>query len=228
MASEPDDYQSISDDCPGYMVLIPAGIICTRCEGEKRHKRNDCPKTASAAETYSNGATDGTTDNGDSGMESLSDTDSLSSESTVRSESPSETQVANTTPISRRGFAHGNRRPEPDHTSRSSRDRGQIRQCQTPNTTISQSETQNRRNVSSIRSRTSIADLSSINKTNSSIKQGSINSRILHHKASQQVFSYDRKRPSKPIAESRGKFDYSNTTCPSSFGFGRLPSESMG
>ena len=89
MASEPDDYQTISDNCPGYMVLVSEGIICTRCAGEKRHKPNDCPKYAIAADVATeddSGVDPDGMDDVDSGMESLSDTSSVSSESTGRSD----------------------------------------------------------------------------------------------------------------------------------------------
>lgn len=127
MASEPDDYQTISDNCPGYMVLVSEGIICTRCAGEKRHKANDCPKYATAADVATDsgsGVDPEGTDILDLGLESLSDTSSVSSDSTDRSDG-SEMQVTSAhrsgqggnhpqdAHLSRRGFA----RPDASYTS---------------------------------------------------------------------------------------------------------------
>ena len=87
MASEPDDYQTISDNCPGYMVLVSEGIICTRCAGEKRHKAGNCPKYATVDVATDGGSVaDPEGMDVDSGMDSLSDTSSVSSESSSRSD----------------------------------------------------------------------------------------------------------------------------------------------
>lgn len=278
MATEPDDYQTISDNCPGYMVLISEGIICTRCAGEKRHKPSDCPKPATAAdlatETCPDADSDGP-DNADSGMESLSDTDSVSSGSTARSES-SGSQVANapqsnqggshpqSTHLTRNGFARpdGNHiGTEPDRTSRSSSDgRAACKpplalpsgtdgifkvDHQTLGTATEHSEPQLSHSNDPTNGFNSLAsaetsfgtptptELPSINK-HSSTKQ---RSNRKHHRTSSlhssipHVIAYEaiggRLAP-KDHADTTGKFDYSNTTCPSSFGFGRLPSEAMG
>ena len=278
MANEPDDYQTISDNCPGYMVLISEGIICTRCAGEKRHKPNDCPKSATAADLATEtclGADSDGRDIADSGMESLSDTESVSSKSTARSES-SGSQVANA-PHSNQGGSHPQNthlarhdfaRPdgshigtEPDRTSRSSSNRraacehplvqpGRTHKMfkvdhQTYGTAIEQSKTKlNQSNdLTDVPNLPASAEtpfgtptpteLPSIN-NHSSVKQRSnknnhrINSR---HTSVPQAVTYKatggRLAPKSQV-DTKGKFDYSNTTCPSSFGFGRLPSEAMG
>lgn len=278
MANEPDDYQTISDNCPGYMVLISEGIICTRCAGDKRHKLNDCPKPATAAdlatETCLEADSDGP-DTADSGMESLSDTDSVSSESTARSES-SGSQVANA-PHSNQGGSHPQsthlarhdfaRRDgshigtEPDRTSRSSSNRRAACEAplvppsrthrmfevdhQTSSRATKHSKTQLNHSDDLTNSPNLLAsaqasfgtptptELPSIN-THSSIKQRS--NRKNHrthsrHGSVPQALGYEAtggRLASKSQADTTGKFDYSNTTCPSSFGFGRLPSEAMG
>lgn len=208
MASEPDDYQTISDNCPGYMVLISEGIICTRCAGEKRHRPNDCPKPTTAAdlatETFLEGDATGD-DNADPGMESLSDTSSIFSESTARSES-SEMQVTDahqsdqggshqqdTHPPSR-GFARpdgSHTDTEPDRTSPSPPNRrAEFRVPKVP-----------------------------LNEPSRAPK--------IFVKANRQTSNTATTHKSG-LANTTGKFDYDNTTCPSSFGFGRLPSEAMG
>ena len=282
MADEPDDYQTISDNCPGYMVLISEGIICTRCAGEKRHKPNDCPKPATAVDLATEPCPEADPDGpdiADSGMESLSDTDSVSSESTARSET-SGSQVADA-PQSNQGGSHpqsnhltrpGFARPngshsgtEPHRTSRSSSNRqaaceypldepsGNHRTfkvnhqisdttAEKPATQISQrNELPNVPNSLASAATSSLppsgtpasTELSSIN-SHSSIKQR--NDKRHHrtkasHNSIQKPVAYEATggRPaSKSMADTTGKFDYSNTTCPSSFGFGRLPSEAMG
>lgn len=282
MANEPDDYQTISDNCPGYMVLISEGIICTRCAGEKRHKPNDCPKAAtavdSAMETCPGADSDGP-DIADSGMESLSDTDSVSSESTARSES-SGSQVADapqsnqggshpqSTHLTRHGFARpdgSHSGTEPDRTSRSSSHRRAA--CESPldepsrthrmlkvdhqisDTTAEKLATQfshrneltNGPNSLASAQASSLApsgtpasaELLSIN-CHSSIKQRNDKR---HHRTKSSHYPIQKpvahkatggRSDSKSVADTTGKFDYSNTTCPSSFGFGRLPSEAMG
>lgn len=284
MASEPDDYQSISDNCPGYMVLVPAGIICTRCSGEKRHKSNDCPKPSIAATLVTKAVpeADSTgTDHGDSGMESLSDTDSVSSDSTAGSES-SGTRVTSrhqsdqsgghskdTHHLSRRALASpGGSQPsnEPDRSSALPLNHRAA--CEIPlykaiqiheifsnangpasHTAAHEPGTQSRNDrglrsgpkslasteVSSFAGPgpTIPAELPSINKHSS---YGQRNNKSQHrsrsnHKSIQQVMAYEAKGdrlPSASLADTTGKFEYSNTTCPSSFGFGRLPSEAMG
>ena len=282
MANEPDDYQTISDNCPGYMVLISEGIICTRCAGEKRHKANDCPKPATAVDLATEtcpGADPDGPDMGDSGMESLSDTDSVSSESTARSES-SGSQVADapqsnqggshpqSTHLTRHGFARpdgSHSGTEPDRTSRSSSNRRAT--CESALDEPSRARTQrmfkanhqisdttaekpatyfSHRNELGPKSLASAetspltpsgtpasAELLSINSP-SSIKQR--NDKGHHrtkstHSSIQNPVSYKttgHHPDSKSVADTTGKFDYSNTTCPSSFGFGRLPSEAMG
>ena len=248
------------------MVLISEGIICTRCAGEKRHKANDCPKPATAADFITDhvpgaGSVDSDgMDNVDSGMESLSDTSSVSSESTARSDS-SEMQVTNAhrsgqggnhAHLSRRGFAPhaaSYTSTQPDRTSLSTLNRraghlqaigkanGQVSRTATP-------ETDSRHNRDIIYGHTSPAysiprsvptnstglpckKNSSIKKLNDKKRKGSHS----HDDSTQQVGSYranEDRLPSKSLAETMRKFEYSDTTCPSSFGFGRLPSEAMG
>lgn len=282
MANEPDDYQTISDNCPGYMVLISEGIICTRCAGEKRHKPNDCPKPATAvdlaAESCPEVDPDGP-DIADSGMESLSDTDSVSSDSTARSES-SGSQVADapqsnqggsqpqSTHLTRYGFARpggSHSGTEPDRTSRSSSNRRAARESpldepsrahrtfnvnhQISHSTAEKPATHFRygNELTDGHSSLASAETSSLppsgtpastepppSNNHSSIKQG--NEKRSHrtkasHNLIQKPVAYEATggRPvSKSLADTTGKFDYSNTTCPSSFGFGRLPSEAMG
>ena len=275
MANEPDDYQTISDNCPGYMVLISEGIICTRCAGEKRHKPNDCPKPTNAAdlatETCPEADPDGS-DIADSGMESLSDTDSVSSESTAHSEN-SESLVANapqsdqggshtqSTTLTRHDFARPNGShsgTDPNRTSHSPS--GHQVACKapldepsrihkrfkadhrTPRYQSSHSNDLTNGSNSLVSAETSSfapsgtptsAKLPFINK-HSSMKQR--NDRKQHrtqsnHSTTQHNLAYEAiadRLPPKSLADTTGKFDYSNTTCPSSFGFGRLPSEAMG
>ncbi len=283
MASEPDDYQTISDNCPGYMVLVSEGIICTRCAGEKRHKPNDCPKSTTAADLASETVPEADpsgSDNADSEMESLSDTDSESSESTVRSEG-SEARVTDAhrsdqggshppnKHLMRRDFARPNGNhtsTEPERTRRSLPNRRAA--CDVPlddpsrvqktspnadghgsNATIQKVKTQSRRDrdlmnrpSSSSRAKTpslpgsrtttspelpSTKKHSSTERHNNKTQQGSHSS----HGPTKRVINYEAngdRLPSKSAADTTGKFDYSNTTCPSSFGFGRLPSETMG
>lgn len=253
MASEPDDYQTISDNCPGYMVLISEGIVCTRCAGEKRHKTNDCPKPTTAADLVTEtgfGLDHNGTDNADSGMESLSDTDSVSSESTVRS-GGSEMQVTNahrsdqggshpqSTHPPRRGFARRSDGScidtEPDRTSPLPSNFIQTG-GQASNTATSKQQSQSRysrdlkqdsnsltsANNVSVRCGTTTATKPSPTKENSSLEQGNDKKRRGSHSQHKDRLS------ARSLADTTGKFDYSNTTCPSSFGFGRLPSESMG
>ena len=272
MASEPDDYQTISDNCPGYMVLVSEGIICTRCAGEKRHKPNDCPKYATAADVATDsgsGADLDGMDNVDSGMESLSDTSSVSSESTCPSDG-SEMQETNAhrsgqggnhpqdAHLSRRGFARldaSYTSTQPNRTSPSSPHRQVGRgpsqskvNGQIYSTATSKHETQSRhgRNIVYVpkqsasaeaysipRSSTAISRRLSSGKEDSSIKtsndkkrKGSYSHGLSHPTTTYQA-NEDR-LPSKSLADTLRKFEYSDTTCPSSFGFGRLPSEAMG
>ena len=283
MASEPDDYQTISDNCPGYMVLVSEGIICTRCAGEKRHKPNECPKSTRAAhlatETVPDADPSGS-DNADSEMESLSDTDSVSSESTARSEG-SEARVTDAHQsdqggshppnihLMRRDFARPNGNhtiTEPERTRRSLPNRRSA--CDVPsdepnrvhknslnpdghgsNTAIQKAKTQSRRDRDLMYRPTSLAraktpslpgsrtttspELPSTKKHSSTERQNNKKQHGSHssHGPAQRVMNNEAKgdrRPSKPVADTTGKFEYSNTTCPSSFGFGRLPSEAMG
>ena len=293
MATEPDDYQTISDNCPGYMVLISEGIICTRCAGEKRHKRNDCPKPAAAAALATDnvpGANPDGTDNADSGMESLSDTSSVSSESTAHSDSSDMMRGTTAHPsdqggnhsqdihLPRRGFA----RPDasytsiqPDRTSPLSPNHRPVRRPNHVNQTFSNQTFNNqifsktggqtaahRREAQSRDGRdilyapnppASAGTYFKARSTNTSsggrpfnVKQSSIqkwNGRTKRGIPSRdgsirQVNNYEvteDRLPSKSfvetsqsLADTTGKFEYSNTTCPSSFGFGRLPSEAMG
>ena len=278
MDSEPDDYQTISDNCPGYMVLISEGIICTRCAGEKRHKRNDCPKTATAADLATDNvlkADPDEPDNVDSGMESLSDTSSISSESTARSDS-SEMRVTNAhqpdqggnhpqdSHLPRRGFARpgvSSTSTQPDRTShsppnrRTSPEPSRVHQVfgkaygQVPNTATDKHVKQSRHNrdivynpdspasapthlssrstISTSTGRPSNKEHSSAGKWSDKTRQGSHS----HDTSVQRAITYEAtedRLPSKSLVDTSGKFDYSNTTCPSSFGFGRLPSEAMG
>ncbi|CAF9941710.1 hypothetical protein IMSHALPRED_002860 [Imshaugia aleurites] len=274
MATEPDDYQSISDDCPGYMVLISEGIICTRCAGEKRHKPNDCPKPLTATDLATDTVPDADpteTDNADSGTDSLSDIDSESSESTDRSED-SEMRVAaadqsdqggshpQNAHVPRRGFARPNgsyTSTEPDRTSLPPPDRrakhhlGQDRKTfikaedQASNKATQQPDTQSRRNRGLVRGPNSLPsvgtpslvrsgtrpsnELPSINKPSSTEQRPQRGSHS--RRSNQQVDTHEAtgdRYPSKGLGDTTGKFEYSNTTCPSSFGFGRLPSEAMG
>ena len=273
MASEPDDYQTISDNCPGYMVLVSEGIICTRCAGEKHHKANDCPKYAAAADVATDsgsGADLDGIDNVDSGMESLSDTSSVSSESTSRSDG-SEMQETSAhrsgqggnhpqdAHLSRRGFARldaSHTSTQPDRTSPSpphrqsgrgpsqSRVNGQI-----GSTATSKHETQSRHGRNNVyvpkqsasaeaysipRSSTAISRRLSPGKEESSMKRSNDKKRKGSHSygsSSQQTTTYEANEdrlPSKTLADTLRKLEYSDTTCPSSFGFGRLPSEAMG
>ena len=255
MASEPDDYQTISDNCPGYMILISEGIICTRCSGEKRHKPVDCPKPTAAADLASETVPEAdptASDNADSEMESLSDTDSVSSESTSRSEG-SETRVADAhqsdqggnhpqnTHLTRRGFTRPNgshTRTEPNRTRRSLPNHqaaGNV-PMDGPSRVHENSieaDGQAAKTSSAGSGTTSSTELPST-KPHSSIKRG--NHKTQHgshsHRSPTQRVKNDKatgdRSPSKSLADTTGKFDYSNTTCPSSFGFGRLPSEAMG
>ncbi|CAF9928894.1 MAG: hypothetical protein ALECFALPRED_004165 [Alectoria fallacina] len=282
MASEPDDYQSISDDCPGFMVLIPEGIICTRCAGEKRHRLNDCPKPSSAANLVIEAVPEADPtgfDNGDSGMESLSDdTDSVSSDSTIRSES-SEVGVTGAhqfdqggthledAHLSRRDFAHPdssqtNNEPEctsaspPRHRTASeapSYEPSQIHEISSQtdgpgsNTAAHESEPPSHRIQDLLygpRSWASAKNSSfprsgALSTESPSIKKHWLeqrNDRTKHrsrsrHSSIRRFLAYEAngdRLPSASLADTTGKFDYSNTTCPSSFGFGRLPSEAMG
>ncbi|KAL9133118.1 MAG: hypothetical protein Q9175_005703 [Cornicularia normoerica] len=207
MATEPDDYQTVSDNCPGYMVLIAEGIICTRCAGEKRHKLNECPKPTTAADLATETVPEEDpceTENPDLGMESLSDTSSVSSESTARSES-SEIHLTDAhqsdqggshsqnTNLPRRGFARldgSHTSTEPDRTS---------------------SSPPSRRAASGL----PLYDPSQVHE--------------ILVKAERQASDKATHEPeTQSHRDTRGKFEYSNTTCPSSFGFGRLPSEAMG
>ena len=261
MASEPDDYQSISDNCPGYMVLISEGIICTRCAGEKRHKPNECPKPATAADfatdTVPGADAPPGTDNADSGMESLSDTESFSSESTAGSQG-SDTRMdqggsPQTTHLTRPGFARpdGSRTStEPDRISPSPPNRRAAHQVPS-----SESRRSPRPKVQSRHDRDNVsgpnplasAEMSSPTRSGATLSpehpatshQSAIEQRNkktqrgshAHHNPSKQVTCYEATEdrvPPKSLADTTGKFEYSNTTCPSSFGFGRLPSEAMG
>ena len=278
MASEPDDYQTISDNCPGYMVLISEGIICTRCAGEKRHKRNECPKAATAADLATDNvlkADPDEPDNVDSGMESLSDTSSISSESTARSDS-SEMRATNAhqpdqggnhpqdSHLPRRGFARpavSSKSTQPDRTShsppnrRTSREPSRVHQVfgnaygQAPIRATDKHVKQSRHDrdivydpnppasapthlisgstITTATGRPSKNKHSSIEKRSDKTRQGS----RPHDNPAQGSITYEAtedRLPSKSLVDTSGKFDYSNTTCPSSFGFGRLPSEAMG
>ena len=260
MASEPDDYQTISDNCPGYMVLVSEGIICTRCAGEKRHRPNDCPKYAIAADVATEGGAgvdpDGM-DDVDSGMESLSDTSSVSSESTGRSDG-SEMQETDAHRFGQGGeHAHPSRRDveqldtsytrsQPDRTSPSPLNHRVGRGDQTfkANGQISVTSTSEHRNVygpnqlvpaeaysipssppTTFHRPSSKQD--STMKSNDKKRKGSHSHGSLNQETSMYKPNDDR-LPSKSLAETLRKFEYSNTTCPSSFGFGRLPSEAMG
>lgn len=279
MATEPDDYQTISDNCPGYMVVVSEGIICTRCAGEKRHKSNDCPKAAAAAALATDnvpGTDPEGADDADSGMESLSDTSSVSSESTARSDS-SEMQVITAHQsdhggnhpqdhhLPRRGFArHGASytSTQPDRTSpsppshRAARRPSQVKQAfgaaggQVYGTSTHKRGTQSgyghdtlygpaspasAETYSTARSATTTSSGRPINnRKHPSIKKWGDRTKqesASHDDSIRQASTYeviDNRLPSKPYADTTGKFDYSNTTCPSSFGFGRLPSEAMG
>ena len=277
MATEPDDYQTISDNCPGYMVLISAGIICTRCAGEKRHKPNDCPKPATAADLAADNVPEADpdgTDNADSGMESLSDTSSVSSESTARSDS-SEMRVTNAHQFDQGGNhpqdiqlpRHGFARPDagyasiqPDGASLSPPDRraaressqyhqivskanGQVSEAAIPQPkTLSHCDRDMMHDPNSLvsaetysipRFATTVSNRLPSDNKNSSVKKWSnrkAQGRHVQNDRIQQSISYDAtedRLPSKSLADTTGKFEYSNTTCPSSFGFGRLPSEAM-
>ena len=284
MASEPDDYQSISDNCPGYMVLIPAGIICTRCSGEKRHKPNNCPKPSTIASEVTEDVPEVDepgSENGDTGMESLSDTESVSSGSTAGSESSEASMKSvhqsdqggshsqNTHHPLRRALARpdcSQTSNEPDRTSASPPNRRAAREVpsykpsqahgtsikaknQTSDITTHKLPTQSRRDRDLIHGPKSLASAKSSsfagsgttastklpsNHQNSSVKQRddkSKNRSHSHHSRIQRVNTYEAigdRSPAKSLANISGKFDYSNTTCPSSFGFGRLPSEAMG
>ena len=273
MASEPDDYQTISDNCPGYMVLVSEGIICTRCAGEKHHRANDCPKYAMAADLATDsgsGADLDGTDNVDSGMESLSDTSSVSSDSTSRSDG-SEMQETNAhrsgqggnhppdAHLSRRGFARPDASytsTQPDRTSPSPPNRQVGRgpnqskvNGQIGNTATSKRETQSRHGRDIVygpkqsasaeaysvpRSSTAISGRLSSSKEDSSMKKSNDKKRKgshSHGSASQRNTTYEANEdrlPPKSLADTLRKLEYSDTTCPSSFGFGRLPSEAMG
>ena len=261
MASEPDDYQSISDNCPGYMVLIPEGIVCTRCAGEKRHKKTECPKASTAASRATSPAvpqTEGTgSDNADSEMESLSDTDSVSSEWTGRYET-SETRGSSahqsdqggnhpqdTRHVPRRGFAgpDSHTSTKPDHSgplppknraarqvSSSSNRASQGQGGSFSNSDSSASDTASRKPKTSGSPKSGATPPTELpsSSQNASIKQrnGRRHRRSHSQHGSVQQPGPRSTRPS--LGDTTGKFDYSNTTCPSSFGFGRLPSESMG
>ena len=277
MATEPDDYQSTSDNCPGYMVLIAEGIICTRCAGEKRHKPNECPKPSTAADLARDTVRDADPteiENADPGMDSLSDTDSVSSESTAGSED-SETRVVNAhqsdqggshpqnTHLPKRGFARPDgsyTSTEPDRVSpfppdhRAVQHPGEIHgifvkaDSQVSATATQETEPQARRECNFTCDPNSLAsvetssfvmpgatistELLSVDK-HSVIEQRDDRSRDRSHPQclSRQFDAYEAhgdRFPSKSLAVATGKFEYSNTTCPSSFGFGRLPSEAMG
>ena len=207
MASEPDDYQTISDNCPGYMVLISAGIICTRCEGEKRHKQKDCQKPATATDVTRETIPE--TDPNeheyeDEGMESLSDTSSVSSESTIRSEG-SEGEMTDAHQSDRHGSVPRDSHP-PRHNFAPQNDRNPRAK---PDRTNSSPPNQRAASELPLYDSTQVQNI------------------LI--KAERQVSD---KASNKPQTQRRqitkGKFDYSNTTCPSSFGFGRLPSEAMG
>lgn len=277
MATEPDDYQSISDNCPGYMVLIAEGIICTRCAGEKRHKPNECPKPSTATDLARDTVRDADpteTENADSGMDSLSDTDSISSESTAGSED-SEMRVVNAhqsdqggshpqnTHLPKRGFARldgSYKSTEPDRVSpfppdhRAVQHSGQIHRIfveadsQASATATQETGPQSRRECNftcgpnSLTSAetssfvmsgtTTSTELLSVD-GQSAIEQRDDQSRHRSHpqRLNRHVNAYEAtgdRFPSKSLAVATGKFEYSSTTCPSSFGFGRLPSEAMG
>ena len=265
MASEPDDYQTISDNCPGYMVLVSEGIICTRCAGEKRHKANDCPKYAAAADVATDsgsGADLDGMDYVDSGMESLSDTSSVSSESTSCSDG-SEMQETNAhrsgqggnhpqdAHLSRRGFASYTS-TQPNRTSPSPPHRQTGRgpnQSKVNSTATSKHETQSRHGLNIVyvpkqsasaeaystpRSSAAMSRRLSPGNEDFSIKKPNDKKRKGSHSygsSGQQTTTYkanENRLPSKSLADTLRKFEYSDTTCPSSFGFGRLPSEAMG
>ena len=249
MASEPDDYQTISDNCPGYMVLVSEGIICTRCAGEKRHKANDCPKSATAAVVATESGSGADADI-DWGMESLSDTSSVSSDSTGHSDG-SEMQETSAHRFGQGGNhsqdAHPSRhhfaRPhasytstQPDRTSPSPPNR---QLGPGPSQATSEPEMQSRyvydpkqsapaeaysipRSPTTTSRRLSSSKADSINQHNDKKRKGS-------HSHGSTIYEPTQNRlPSKSLADTLRKFEYSNTTCPSSFGFGRLPSEAMG
>ena len=271
MASEPDDYQTISDNCSGYMVLISEGIVCTRCRGAKRHKPNDCQKTATAADVATDhvpGADlggDGM-DNADSGMEFLSDTDSVSSESTARSDG-SDMQMTDAhqsdqggnhpqdAHLPRRDFARpaaSHSSIQPDRTSaspsnlRAVREPSQVHQIPSeagaatrptqppshhdcdvlygPNTPALSGTYSTPGSGTTISTSPSSKAKNSTRNRSDKAKKGSRGS-------IPQAMDYevpgDRLSPNS-LVDTMGKFDYGNTTCPSSFGFGRLPSEAMG
>lgn len=280
MATEPDDYQTISDNCPGYMVLISEGIICTRCAGEKRHKANDCPKPATAANLATDKASYADQDgyrmgNSDSGMESLSDADSISSESTASSDG-SESRVTNVhqsdkggdhlqnAHLSRRGFArsdasHTSTKPDrisPSPTNpRAARKSSQVYQTFTKADGLASDRAAHKPGVQSLH-RCDVMygfDSPASAEANFLPRSGTLNSTGLpsnnkhftmkkgsdktqegsrsHDSSSKRFNTYkatDGRSASKSRADTIGKFEYSNTTCPSSFGFGRLPSDAMG
>ena len=273
MASdEPDDYQTISDNCSGYMVLISEGIVCTRCRGEKLHKANDCRKAATAADLATDhvpGADlegDGM-DNADSGVESLSDTDSVSSESTARSDG-SDMQMTDAlqsdqggshsqdTHLPKHDFARPAARHtsiQPDRTSASppnlrTREPNQVHRISSeagapirqtkppshhdrdvmngPNTPVLAETYSNPRSGTTIPTQLpSKVKNSTRNPSDKSRKRSHPHGAIQH--ANDYEAPGDRLSP-KSLVDTMGKFDYGNTTCPSSFGFGRLPSEAMG
>ena len=280
MASEPDDYQTISENCPGYMILVSEGIICTRCSGEKRHRPNDCPKPATAASLVTDNVPDAELDgdgmdNADSEMESLSDTESLSSESTGRSDS-SEIHVTSAgqfdqggnhppdTHLPRRGFASpdaSRTSTQPGHTTFSS---------SSHRSTLEHAQTRHIRRISHDQRSHETSRYLQQHPPRERDNEYGPNSLALHDTqpkprsgvTSSTAFPYDGQQPSsrtwsdktkkgarshsnakprrtdyevnpsrltsKLFADTTGKFDFDNTTCPSSFGFGRLPSEAMG
>ena len=214
-------------------------------------------------------------------MESLSDdTDSVSSESTIRSES-SEMQVTDAhqfdqggthledAHLSRRDFAHpdgSQKNNEPDCTSASpprrrtaseapSYEPSQIHEISSKidgpgsNTAAHESEPPSHhiqdllcgpRSLASAKT-SSFARSGTISTVSPSIRKHWLeqrNDRTKHRSRSRhssipirRFLAYEAngdRLPSASLADTTGKFDYSNTTCPSSFGFGRLPSEAMG
>ena len=272
MESEPDDYQTISDNCPGYMVLISEGIVCTRCRGEKRHKPNDCPKTATAADLATDHVSGADLDgdgmeNADMGMESLSDTDSVSSESTAHSDGSdmrmtdahqSDQGGNHPQDTERRDFA----RPAASHTSiqpdRTSPSLPNLRAVRKPNAVHqtsseagaaihqTKSPSHHDRDVRHGRNTPALVETHSTPRsgtTNSTQPPSKVTNSTRnpsdkakkgshpHAGSIHQVIDYETsgdRLPPKSLVDTMGKFDYSNTTCPSSFGFGRLPSEAMG